>query len=191
MEPAPDLGVEHVALESLAVRPREPGVQRVRKELVGARHRDQHFRRDAAEADLGAGDEPHHRGHGAEVRRAEQDQATDLPRAGLRAGKVVAVEQVDRAVARVVARDQPAVRVRDDVDLEVRIPVIAADPLDELVEPADAVHVVPAPVVEQHVVLLAAVAGRRAGQAGRVAAGFRERADDRAALIVLVHADYE
>jgi hypothetical protein len=79
---------------------------------------------------------------------------------------------------------RPAVRVRHDVDLEGRVAVVAPDLLDQRVQLRDAAHVVAAPVVQQHVVLLAARGGRLPGNARRVAAGVRERADDGAVEII-------
>jgi hypothetical protein len=117
------------------------------------------------------------------VRRAEQDELAHPGRAVKGNQLLASVEHVDRAIAQVVARDQAAHAVSDDVDAKARVLVIAAKCLDHPVEPARRVDVVLSPVIRIDVV---APLTRHAGSAGRrfhIAAEALQRFDDLAVEI--------
>jgi len=92
------------------------------------------------------------------VRRAEQDHPANPQGSGLRDDELIAVQQVDGAIAGVVAGDQSAVGMCDQVDLQARIAVVGANPRKQRIQRTDAVDVVLPPIVGEDVVV---PAGRR------------------------------
>src|SRR5690606_42117494 len=77
------------------------------------------------------------------------------------------LEHVARAVAQVVAGDQAAIAVRQDVHRQVGVVVVAADLVDQCVQLPHRLQVLLAPVVQQHVVAApVARAGHRDTRSG-------------------------
>ena len=128
---SPDFTVEEIVVACCAGGVDQPGDQRVREELVAGRQRGEHFLRNALEPDRLADQEGMQRRRRAHVRRAEQDELAHPRGAVKRDPLLAAVEHVDRAVAQVIARDQPAHAVSDDVDPQRRVVVVAAQRFDQ------------------------------------------------------------
>ena len=97
-------------------------------------------------------------------------------RAGDREG--VALQHVDGAVALVIAHDQAAHAVRDDVHAQLRVAVVAPDLLDQGIERAHRHEVVLAPVVGEGVEARFVTDDRLPGMSAPVAADLLQGGDD-------------
>lgn len=153
----------------------------MRKELVTAGHRREHLGCDPLEPDPLAGQERAQRAGRPQVRRSEQHQLAHARRAIARDQLVApAVEHVDSSVTKVVARDQTAHAVRDQVHAQHRIAVIAADGVDQALQRARVQDVVLPPVVREDVIAPLVLDRGGPGSAGDVAAESLQGVDERA-----------
>ncbi len=156
---------------------------RVREQLVGARHGGEGLGRDAAQTNPEALQEFVEPADRTEVGRTEQDDLAHARGAVVAHREVVAIQHVRGAVAQVVARGQPAHAVRDDIDLEIGVGVVAANAVDQFVEAPRGLYIVLAPVIHQDVVTSPAVGHRLTGHAFYIATRGFQCANDRAVKI--------
>ena len=147
LEAAPHVHVEYVAVQRRAFSGHDPVSNGMGQQLEHARHGHQDLGIDFPETHLDPVDKSVQYFNRAQAGGTQQDDAPDPFPAIHIHREFIAVQHVGAPVTDIVAGDQAAHTVRDDIDLQVRIAMVQPDAVDEIRQVCRIDRVIQAPVV--------------------------------------------